>query len=69
VFGDVSEWTTNLGYPGYANAAIDEIFGQWIISSMFAQAASGKVTPEDALSQADKAVRTIFQKWKDKGLV
>ena len=69
VFGDVSEWTTNLGYPGYANAAIDEIFGQWIISSMFARAAAGKVTPEDALSQADKEVRAIFQKWKDKGLV
>jgi len=69
VFGDVSEWTTNLGYPGYANAAIDEIFGQWIISSMFARAASGKMTPEDTLSQADKEVRAIFQKWKDKGLV
>ena len=42
VLADVSEWTTNLGYPGYANAAIDETFGSWIISTMFARAASGK---------------------------
>ncbi len=69
VFLDVSEWTTNLGYPGYANAAIDEIFSSWIISTMFARAASGKMSPEDALAQADKEVQAIFQKWRDRGLV
>jgi len=69
VLVDVGEWTTNLGYPGYANAAIDEIFGTWIISSMFAQVASGKTTPEDALSRADKEVQAIFQKWRTRGLI
>jgi multiple sugar transport system substrate-binding protein len=69
VLTDVSEWTTGLGYPGYANAAIDEIFGSWILSTMFARAAAGKLTPEDALAQADRDVRAIYQKWKDRGQV
>jgi multiple sugar transport system substrate-binding protein len=66
---DVNECTKNLGYPGYANAAIDEIFSSWVISNMFAMAASGKMTPEDSLTVADNEVQTIFKKWKDRGLV
>ena len=58
-----------MGYPGYANAAIDEIFNTWVISTMFAQAASGKLSPEDAMNQADQEVKRIFKKWKDKGKV
>ena len=60
---------TNVGYPGYANAAIDEIFHSWVISTMFAQAASGKLSPEDALRQADQQVLRIYRKWKDLGKV
>jgi multiple sugar transport system substrate-binding protein len=63
------EWATNVGYPGYANAAIDEIFGTWVVNVMFAKAASGSATPEDALHEAEAAAKRIFAKWKDKGLV
>ena len=69
VLEDSPEWATNVGYPGYANAATDEIFSTWVISTMFAQAASGKLSPEDALHQADQEVRRIFKKWKDKGKI
>jgi multiple sugar transport system substrate-binding protein len=69
VLEDVSEWTTNVGYPGYANAAEDEIFNSWTISTMFAQAASGKMTPEEALRQTDEKVQRIFQKWRDQNKV
>lgn len=69
VLEDSLEWATNVGYPGHANAAIDEIFSTWVISTMFAQAASGKLAPEDALHQADQEVRRIFKKWRDKGKV
>jgi multiple sugar transport system substrate-binding protein len=65
---DVLDWATNVGYPGYANAAIDEIFSTWIISTMFARAASGMMSPEDAIQAADKKVQTIFKKWREKGL-
>ncbi|MDH3599873.1 MAG: ABC transporter substrate-binding protein [Candidatus Tectomicrobia bacterium] len=69
IFADVSDWMTNVGYPGYANAAIDEIFSSWRISTMFAQAASGKLTPEEALSRADQDVKRIFDQWRDRGKV
>ena len=69
VFQDVTVWTTNLGYPGYATAAIDEIYNSWVISTMFAKCASGKMTPEEALSDAEKITKEIFQKWKAKGKI
>jgi multiple sugar transport system substrate-binding protein len=36
---------------------------------MFAKAASGSATPEEALREAETASRRIFGKWKDKGLI
>lgn len=69
ILDDSADWATNIGYPGYANAAIDEIFHTWVIPTTFAQVASGKLTPEEALNRADQDVRQIFKKWKDKGKV
>ncbi|HXH83860.1 MAG TPA: substrate-binding domain-containing protein [Candidatus Tectomicrobia bacterium] len=69
VLDDVLNWATNVGFPGYSNAAIDEIFGTWVLNVMFAKAASGSATPEEALKEADAACRRIFAKWKEKGLV
>jgi len=69
VMDDVLNWATNVGYPGYANAAIDEIFSTWVLNVMFAKAASGSATPEEALREADAACKRIFAKWKEKGLV
>ena len=69
VLEDVLEWATNVGYPGYANAAIDEIYGTWVLNVMFAKAASGAASPEDALKEAEAQCRRIFGKWKEKGLV
>jgi multiple sugar transport system substrate-binding protein len=36
---------------------------------MFAKAASGALSPEEALKEADVTSRRIFAKWKEKGLV
>lgn len=69
VLDDVLDWATNIGYPGYATAAIDEVFSTWVINTMFAKAASGAATPEEALKEADAASKRIFAKWKEKGLV
>ena len=65
----VGEWATNVGYPGFANAAVGEIVNTHLISIMFAQAATGTLTPEQALDQADQEVKQIFQKWKARGKV
>jgi multiple sugar transport system substrate-binding protein len=69
VLGDVLSWATNVGYPGYANAAIDEIFGTWVLNTMFAKAANGAMTPEDAVKEADQKCRQIFAKWRLKNLI
>ena len=69
ILSGVAGWTTNVGYPGYTSPAISEIYNKGIISTMCAQAATGELTPEEALDQADKEVRQIFQKWKASGKV
>jgi multiple sugar transport system substrate-binding protein len=60
---EVASWITNVGHPGYTNAAIAEVFGSGVIPTMCARAATGQLTPEDALDQGDREVRRIFAKW------
>ncbi|MCC7483403.1 MAG: extracellular solute-binding protein [Burkholderiales bacterium] len=69
VLADVLQWATNVGYPGYANAAIDEIFNTWVLNTMFAKAASDTLSPEAAIKEADKKCKAIFAKWQAKKLV
>ena len=64
VLGDVLNWATNVGYPGYASAAVDEVFNTFVIPTMFAKAAKDEMTPEAAVKAADAEVRRIFAKWK-----
>jgi multiple sugar transport system substrate-binding protein len=64
VLGNVLTWATNVGYPGYATAAIDEAFNTFVIPTMFAKAARGEMTPEAAVKAADTELRRIFDKWK-----
>jgi multiple sugar transport system substrate-binding protein len=69
VLDDVLDWATNVGYPGYANAAIDETFGTWAINTMFAEAATGAETPENALARCEAKMKAIWAKWKDRGMI
>jgi multiple sugar transport system substrate-binding protein len=69
IVAQAGTWTTNIGHPGYTNAAIGEIFIKGLLPTMFAQAATGRLTPEEALDQADGQVRQIFDKWKSRGKV
>ncbi len=64
VLGDVLSWATNVGYPGYATAAIDEAFNTFVLPTMFAKAARDEMTPEAAVKAADTELRRIFDKWK-----
>jgi multiple sugar transport system substrate-binding protein len=69
VLEDVLDWATNVGYPGYATPAIDEVFSTWVLNTMFAEAATGAETPEDALARAEKKCQGIWEKWKEKGKI
>jgi len=59
----VLDWATNVGYPGYATAAIDEVFNTFVIPTMFARVARGEVEPEAAVGAAQQDVERIFKKW------
>jgi multiple sugar transport system substrate-binding protein len=64
VLGSVLDWATNVGYPGYASAAIDEAFKTWVIPTMFAKVARGDETPENAAKAAETEYKRIFARWK-----
>jgi multiple sugar transport system substrate-binding protein len=61
-------YTTNVGYPGYANAAVGDIFNQFLIPQMFAQVAQGKMTAENAARSMQSQFRGIYAKWRAQGL-
>jgi len=69
VLADAQQWATNVGFPGYANAAIDEIYSTWVLNTMFGQASTGAMSPEDAVKEADAKCRKIWQKWKERKLL
>jgi len=69
VLEDAETWTTNVGDPGYTNAAIDEIFGRNIIPTMFRKVATDEAAAYGAIREAEAKCRKIFAKWREKGLV
>ena len=69
VLADALDWMTNLGAPGYANAALDDAYGTWVLNTMFARAATGADTAEAAVKQADQKLRQIWQKWQARALL
>jgi len=66
---NLADGLTNLGHPGYSNAATDEVLNLRIISAMFAQVASGGATPQEAMDLAQARIAPIFQKWRDAGKI
>ena len=69
VLADALDWMTNLGAPGYANAALDDAYGTWVLNTMFARAATAADTAEAAVKQADQKLRQIWQKWQARALL
>jgi len=63
------KYTVNIGYPGFSNAAIDEIFNTWLVPQMFAQVAQGKMTAAEAASAAQHEFKPIFAKWRARGKI
>jgi multiple sugar transport system substrate-binding protein len=60
------KYTKNVGYPGFSNPAIDEVFNKFLIPAMFAEVAQGKRSPADAAKTFDGVIREIFQKWRNR---
>jgi multiple sugar transport system substrate-binding protein len=62
-------FTANVGFPGYSNAVIDEIFQRYLIPQMFAQVAQEKMTPAAAVSAMDGEFKQLYRKWRNQKLV
>ncbi len=66
---DAETWSTTVGHPGPANAAIGEIFNTFVLPQMMARAARGEASAQEAVNAADAEARAIFARWRDRGLV
>jgi multiple sugar transport system substrate-binding protein len=62
-----AEWSTNLGHPGHDNAAVEEVFNLFLIPKMFAAAATGGMSAEEAVKAAEAEIAPIYQKWREQG--
>jgi multiple sugar transport system substrate-binding protein len=65
VLADVLSWATNIGHPGYATAAVDEVFNTWVIPTMFAKVARDEMSAEDAAKAAEVECKRIFERRKN----
>jgi multiple sugar transport system substrate-binding protein len=63
------KYTFNVGFPGYSNAAIDEVFSKGVIPEMFARVARDELSPEDAMRAAHRSISAIFKKWRARGKI
>ncbi len=66
---DAESWSTTVGHPGPANAAIGEVFGTFVLPNMMARAARGEASPKDAVGEAEAEIKAIFARWRGRGLV
>jgi multiple sugar transport system substrate-binding protein len=62
-------YTKNVGYPGFSNAAIGELFDTFLIPQMFAEVAQGRRTPDEAARDYQRRIGTIFAKWRRRGKI
>jgi multiple sugar transport system substrate-binding protein len=66
---DAETWSTTVGHPGPANAAIGEVFDTFVLPQMMARAARGELSARDAVIDAENRIRPIFERWRQRGLV
>ncbi len=64
-----AEWSTNLGHPGSTNAGVNDVANQFLIPKMFAAAARGEMSAEDAVKVAEATITPIFDKWRERGKI
>jgi multiple sugar transport system substrate-binding protein len=57
------EWCAVAGWPGPAWSATDEVYNDFVICDMMTKAATGTMTPEEAVKWATKQSEQIFKKW------
>ena len=69
LLAEAARWTTNVGYPGFTNAAVTEVSNQFLVSKMFAAAVRGELSAEEAVKRAAATAEPIFDKWRERGKI
>jgi multiple sugar transport system substrate-binding protein len=69
LLAEADRWTSNVGHPGPTNAAMTELTSEFIVSKMFAAAARGELSAEDAVNRAHAQAKPIFDKWRERGKI
>ncbi|HLF40873.1 MAG TPA: extracellular solute-binding protein [Acidimicrobiia bacterium] len=69
LLGGAEDWSTNLGHPGYSNAAMGEVQNQYVVPDMFLSVCQGEATPEEAARAAEARATPIFEKWQERGKI
>jgi multiple sugar transport system substrate-binding protein len=64
-----AKYTHNVGYPGYSNAAIDEMFNKFLIPQMFSDVSQGKKTAQQSVADTNAQMKQIWAKWKQAGKI
>ena len=57
-------WSAVSGWPGPAGPATDEVYNDFVICDMMTKAATGALTPEEAVKWATEQTSQIFKKWE-----
>jgi multiple sugar transport system substrate-binding protein len=58
------EWSAVCGYPGPSWAATDEVYNDFVLCDMMTKAATGAMTPQEAVKWATNETKLIFKKWQ-----
>lgn len=69
VLAGALNWSANIGWPGVANPAEGEIFDTSVTADMFGKAATGQLTPKQAVEEGSRRAKEIYAKWRRAGLV
>jgi multiple sugar transport system substrate-binding protein len=64
-----SKYTRNAGYPGHANAAVQETLDRFLIPRMFAEVAQSRRTAADSVRATAAQMRPIWRKWRAAGKI
>ena len=64
-----SKYTRNVGYPGHANAAVQETLDRFLVPRMFAQVSQGTLSAEDSVRATAAEMKGIWAKWRAAGKV
>jgi multiple sugar transport system substrate-binding protein len=62
-----AKYTRNAGYPGYFNAAVQEVLDSYLLPRMFAEVSHGRMTAAESVRTAAAEARRIWAKWRKAG--